>query len=220
MTELVVNHLTRMKDDRVCVAGLTGEGTHVRPLLSGRRPWTDGHVHPGGPLRLGSVLIVTGTGRADPPHTEDVVVDQWDVGGRCSYQAFLAALEAAAQPLARCFGTPHQVVPGRRLVVAPGSGTSSLAVVRVLSADLFERGGGLRVGLEHEQLGDLDLGVNDLRFVPWTRRREHMPRLSHLLAVSGAWLTVGLTRPYGQGEQWCWVQINGIFVADAELTGW
>jgi hypothetical protein len=163
---------------------------------------------------------VTGVGRPDPPHVEDVVVDACEVKGCGTYQDFLAALGAAALPLATCFGTPQQVVTGRHLVVPPGSGTSSLAVVRVPSADLFERGGRLRVGLEHHQLGEVDLSVSDLRFVPWTRRREHMPRLSQLLAASGAWLTVGLTRPYGQGEQWCWVQVNGIFVEDAELTGW
>jgi hypothetical protein len=223
VTDLLVNHLTRMKDDRVCIAGLDNAGVHVRPLLPRHRPWTDDDVHPRGPIRLGSWLSMDGACRPDPPHTEDLVVDAWEVVGHCDYDVFLTELRSAAVPLAECFGAPHSLVPGRHVVVAPGAGGSSLAVVRVPSADLYQRSGRLRLGFEHSDLGEIDLKVNDVRFVPWTLRREQMPRLSQLLATSGALLTVGLTRawpPEGQGNQWCWVQVNGIFVEDAELTGW
>lgn len=223
MTEIVLNHLTRMKDDRVCVAGLTADGTHVRPLLPRQRPWTEEHVCPRGPLRLGSRLAFTGEARRpDPPHTEDYVVDEWDVAGTRDYAGFLGALSTAAVPLELCFGAAHDVVPGRHVVLAPGTGACSLAVVRTSSADLYQRAGRLRVGLEHASLGDVDMKVNDVRFVPWTQRREQMPRLSALMAATGALLTIGLTRPWPRGEaqQWCWLQINGIFVEDVARTGW
>ena len=223
MTGIVVNHLTRMKDDRVCIAGLTAEGRHVRPLLPRRRPWIDDHVHPQGSIRLGSRISVVGACRPDPPHTEDLVLEDWEVMEQCDYQAYLAQLQHAVVPLEHCFGAPHSLVPGRHLVVAPGSGTSSLAVVRVPVADLYQRSGRLRLALEHDALGEVDLKVNDVRFVPWTLRREQMPRLSQLLSHGGALLTIGLTRPWppqGDGDCWCWVQVNGIFVDEADLTGW
>lgn len=151
------------------------------------------------------------------------MVDEWDVAEQSEYDVFLAELRCVVVPLEECFGASHALLPGRHLVVAAGCGTSSLAVVRVPVADLFQRGGRLRLGLEHPTLGDVDLKVNDLRFVPWTLRREQMPRLSQLLSESGALLTIGLTRPWspqGQANRWCWVQVNGIFVEDGELTGW
>lgn len=205
------------------MAGLTADGAHVRPLLSRHRPWTDDHVEPHGTIRLGSRLSARGACRPDPPHTEDVVVDDWEVVEHLDYQPFLDELRRAVVPLEECFGAPHGVVPGRHPVVAPGSGTSSLAVVRVPVADLYQRSGRLRLGLEHTALGEVDLKVNDVRFVPWTSRREQMPRLSQLLNSAGALLTIGLTRPWPpqrEGDRWCWVQVNGIFVEAADLTGW
>ena len=208
MTDVVIDHLTRMKDDRVCIAGLADDGAHVRPLLPQHRPWTDDHVHPHGPIRLGSRLSMDGARRPAPPHTENVVVDEWGVVGQSDCDPFFAQLQSAVVPLRECFGASHSLVSGRHLVVAPDEGTSSLAIVRIPSADLYQRSGRLRLGLEHSDVGDIDLKVNDVRIVPWTRRREQMPRLSQLLATSGALLTIGLTRawpPQEQGASWCWV---------------
>jgi hypothetical protein len=111
---VLVNHLTRMKDDRVCIAGLGADGLHVRPLLPRHRPWTDDHVHPRGPIRLGSWLSMDGAFRPNPPHTEDLVLDAWDVVGQYDYDVFLTELRSAVVPLAECFGTAHNLVPGPR----------------------------------------------------------------------------------------------------------
>src|SRR5947209_7696339 len=71
---IVVDHLTRMREGHICVAGLAPDERHVRPLRR-RDRWTRQHLHPRGPFEVGAVVELGATrpvGRA--PEVEDVIV--------------------------------------------------------------------------------------------------------------------------------------------------
>lgn len=160
--------------------------------------------------------------QGDPPHSEDVPGKREDLASdrRMPYRDFLVRLSEAVSDLTDCFGGVHDVAPGTsRLVVAPGAGCRSLGVIRTNVMDVYRRGERLRAVVEHGALGEVEMTVADLRFTPWTQRRDHMWGLTETLREHGALLTIGLTRPWGN-PAWCWSQVNGIFVEDPELTGW
>lgn len=219
MSRTVLAHVTRMNGDRVCLAGVDELGQHIRPLLPSGH-WREADLRPDGPLQLGTVVEVQGRPRPDPPHCEDLVLDRWTPLERLPYATFLERLERAVVDFGQCFGGEQQVLPGQRLVLAPGTGTSSLHVVMPGPSDLYCRQDALRLAVEHPALGTLVLPVTDLRYRPWTPRRGAMAELSEEVAAGRALLAVGLTHAYGYPDRWCWTQVNGIFVEDPGLTGW
>lgn len=211
-----------MAGDRVCIAGLTQDGAHVRPLLPGREPWTEGHVQPKGSLELGVHMVIEGVYRPPcAPHGEDFLVSDWHIGERVPYERFRQTLDARTADLGACFGPGLQVWQNANLFMPVGSGTASLAVVEVRAADLYLRGERPQLVFEHDTLGLCDLPVTDLRFRPWTRMRTRLGALTAVLERDGALLTLGLGRPLSSahGDR-CWAQVNGVFVQEAELTGW
>jgi hypothetical protein len=72
--EIIVNHLTRMKAPRICIAGIeSGTSRHVRPTTGPASPLTRSILaQQGGPFRLGAVLdLGPATPQPSLPETED-----------------------------------------------------------------------------------------------------------------------------------------------------
>jgi len=68
--KIVVNHLTRMQQGYLCVAGLdVNTGEHVRPVLPGQRLPTSLLTRYGGPFDMG-VIVDLGAVKATPQRRE------------------------------------------------------------------------------------------------------------------------------------------------------
>ncbi len=220
--DVVICHLTRMGDERVCVAAVDESGRHLRPVLRGEHDWCTADVGPHGALVLGAVVRLPDRPGGPPPHTEDVVTRRAAVvpKERLEYDTFVARLRTQATSLEDAFGAAHATAPNTsRLVIAPGTGAVSLAIVRAGPVDAYVRRERFYLLLEHDRLGPVELSLADHRFLPWEAHGE-LWRIAEVLGRGGAVLTIGLSRPWGVETSWCWGQVNGIFVDEPALTGW
>jgi hypothetical protein len=218
---ILINHLTRMKQGYVCVAGLDENGIHVRPV-AGQLPRSLVSVE-GGPFDLGTIVelgSVRHTG--NPPEVEDhsFSVAQLRRVKVLPGDEFWATLEKSARPsLPQIFGD-ELVKRSKGATVDPSEGKASLGVVRPsghLSISRSGFGAGLRIGLTDEDLGTLDLSLTDLRFVDSSHKNvdedsfeEASRRLNGGEAVL---LSVGLARAFqaqNDTRRRHWLQVNNL----------
>jgi hypothetical protein len=221
--DVVLCHITRMHEERVCLAGVDLHGRHLRPVVRGEPDWCTQDVEPNGPIALGALVQLAGHAGGSAPHTEDVVVRRASLvpQDRLPYAAFFERISTHAGDLEACFGAAHSLARNtNRLVVVPGAGSASLATIRTGPVDAYVRRQRFYLGLEHADLGAVELSLADLRLLPWQSHRERLGAIAECLHSDGGILTIGLSRPWGNDEQWCWAQVNGIFVTEPELTGW
>lgn len=220
---IVVNHLTRMREGHICVAGLAPDGGHVRPQRR-RGRWTRDHLHPGGPFEVGAVVEM-GETRPDghAPEVEDVIVlDERDLRRRrrLSDDAFWERLSLqASDSVRRIFGEVLERHYSGSASLPEHAGAASLGCVRGHGTELVLEGDRPRVEFEDPDLGTLNLSLTDVRVCD----HEHRP-VKQLLRIVGrrlargedAILSVGLSRAMavGSAPPAHWLQVNNIHFVD------
>jgi hypothetical protein len=225
--KIVVNHVTRMKSPRICVAGVDLESfENVRPTTPASDPITrDLLREEGGPVTMGAVVELGATQQAStPPETEDHrfrtssirLVE--DMEG----DEFLALLEMVSSPdISSAFGPALERLRWN-YAVERGHGDRSLAVVRARKRPELEvdRYGKLRLLID-----DVDpqvyVSVTDVRFYGQDQKtindRVVQSVRLRLRRGVGAFLMLGLARAYQAREddrERHWLQLNGLCLVD------
>lgn len=222
--QIVVNHVTRMRKPRICVAGIdTTSLSHVRPTTSRADPITRDLLRPaGGPFAPGALVdLGSVVPQGSPPeiedhrfftrnakHVRDLSADE--------YLGMLDAVKSAS--IEDAFGPEmHEIRPGK-LALPKGRGRSSLAVIELHKP---------RVHIEWDKLYiDIDDGVfaaklriTDVRFYDQNEQvrtsvvEDVTARLRRRTKAYGM-LGVGhplLDRETGELH---WLQCNGLCLAD------
>lgn len=225
---IVVNHLTRMRAPRICVAGIDADALeHVRPTTFATDPMTRKLLRAeGGPLRVGAAVDL-GAARHDPapPECEDHRVRTSRIRhlGDLSDDDFLALLDAmSCSRLEDGFGPDLERV-GWKYAVEPGSGDRSLAVLRPRKRPRLE----IESTFGHLQLrfDDPDprtyMRVTDIRFYEpdqATIRKDLVDDVSRRLRSGvDVYLMLGLARAWKRPDddrERHWLQLNGMCLAD------
>jgi hypothetical protein len=164
---IVVDHLARLDDGSVVGAGIDGNHEHITPLRGS--PWdTAATARGGGPFGIG-VAVDLGFSRRSgtPPLVEERQVEEDNITplGRLPDGQFWSLLETLGHDhLPSIYGDDLTVSASGSASVPAGRGKASLGVLRCPGpAELFRRGGQLRMGLDDLRLGSLDLNVHDHR---------------------------------------------------------
>jgi hypothetical protein len=224
--EILVNHLTRMKAPRICIAGIDSEEwTHVRPVTPPTDLLTRALLaEEGGPLAIGAVVdIGEPAPMPSPPETEDHQISTGDIElvrmvDGSTYLDVLASM--ADVDLETAFGSDLDRHDWK-YTVDVGKGECSLAVVKAQR----------RPNLEVDDYGKLTLrfndpdtptflSVTDVRFVEsdhQTIKKEAVLDVNRRLKRGvGVFVMFGLSRPFaGSGdEELHWLQVNGLCLED------
>lgn len=230
--KILVTHLTRMKLDHICIAGLDiANGKHVRPIKNPTFIRAD-LIAGIGCVDLGRLLeLKFPEARSAAPEVEDVLCTRLLPAGEVTSEAFWQRLEAANQPdLVTAFGADlieYATSDGPTLTLRPGTGLASLAV---FSPDvqptlrLKENGDRSSIRLSCLIGGTrLDLPVTDLRL----HREDGSPDLSQIeklgaLLAEGnkSLLCLGFGRAFkgrNQVDAVHWLQVNNIHMQSDPL---
>ena len=229
LMKIVLNHLTRMRGPRICVAGLDPTGRHVRPVTSTTHKLTRTMLSErGGPFEIG-VILDLGEVSATPsaPATEDHEFSVTNTRRlkRLAGEEYFQVLERVAhEDLESIFG-PDLKRRKQTFAVDRGQGTTSLGVLRPKQ----------KVELVHNRFGKLRLRLNDNSGRdrpagdrhPLRRGRppDDQAGRGRRRAVASAVrvqviLMVGLTRLFqvtDDEEERHWLQVNGVCLADRPL---
>ena len=215
--KIVVTSLTRMSDNRICVAGMTNTGEHIRPLLdSGRLSRSDLRAN-GGVFDIGAVVNL---GPVENVSVRPEVEDRLYTDRHACFENYLEPetywghlKKHAKRNLRAIFGTILRPV-GTTMTVPVGLGQASLGLIRVQSGvELFlnERGR-IRAAIAVASRR-VRLPVTDIRLYDGDTPREE---LMHWIEVQGAGeliVSVGLGRPFkaaSRPSEEHWLQINNI----------
>lgn len=227
--KILINHLTRMREGRICVAGVDPTGRHVRPVTSSTHRLTRVLLtERGGPFEIGAVLDI-GKVAAVPraPAIEDhrfSVTNTRRVRRLDGDEYFHLLDRVAEDDLEAIFG-PDLKRRKETFAVDRGEGSASLGVLRVKhKVDLTtERYGRLRLKLSEGKTTTC-LPVTDIRFVEEdheTIRKDVVEEVRwRLKSGVDVILMMGLTRPFQvkeDAEERHWLQVNGICMADRPL---
>ena len=215
---IVVDHLARLEDGSVVVAGIDGNHEHIAPLRAS--PWdTAATARGGGPFGIGETVDIGFSRRSGaPPLVEEREVEEGNITalGRLPDAEFWSLLEILGHDhLPSIYGEDLKVTPSGAASIAVGRGKASLGVLRCPGpAELFRRGGQLRMGLDDLRLGSLDLNVLDYRLrdekgVPidalWKVIRRRVQSGEPVI------LSVGLSRPFNGAH---WLRVDNIHFRD------
>lgn len=232
---IVVNHLTRMRFGRVCVAGTElGARRFVRPVVE------TGHLEcgclaaEGGPFDMGSIVELGDTRpQSAPPHTEDRVfrMDAVRNRGTMTPEAFWDLLEDLSKGrIDEIFGEPLRPRGRRSLAADPGKGAASLGILRPRRPPSFffakrEDGRKLRVRVDDGE-HRLDLAVTDIRFYDrdeWEPLEEVVGDVTgRMRRFTPVLLSLGLSRAFASSPSApaaCWLQANNLHLADDPCWG-
>lgn len=225
--KIVVNHLTRMQQGYMCVAGIDMDtGLHVRPVLDHQMTIDMLSLH-GGPFDIGRIVDLGDTrfvGRvpevedrwfdaAMVRHTDDMPSDQfWDLLRR-----------AVHEKLGTIFGPDLERV-GSTCAVAETAGLRSLGCYWANNGRLFldDSRDRRRLRFAWNAGGySFNVPVTDIRLYADDHVTPCEPRIHHLaerLSVeSRVLVSVGLSRPYRKSANdppRHWLQINNFHLAD------
>lgn len=220
--KIVVNHLTRLKQGYICVAGLDLEThKHVRPVLRASLITKAFAAHNGGYFELGGSLDL---GRVEyagcQPQTEDWRFEPARVRRLPSLKPakFWQLQQSLAQDsLAAIFG-PELKQDKKSGVVEEHCGQASLGLLRPSQRPRIFLDGdrGLRLALGDGSF-DLDLAVTDLRYYGPDYQTLNQPTIEEAIrrCESGdeLLLSVGLTRLWkkeGECRARHWLQVNNL----------
>ena len=225
--EIVINHLTRMRRRRICVAGMDGSGRHWRPVLDS--PAYGGGYEQlerdllacnGGPFELRRVVDLEWIEpRPMPPQVENVVFrpDRVKRLGRLPPERFWEMLEKAAEGSLRAVFGPELTAKSRTAAFLPADrGRASLGVLSPGEVELAEETGyknkpEVRLRLTDPGLGIIAIEVNDLRLRKGDHRTPASGKIEQLQGrLDGCLISVELTRKF-RGRYW--LQVNNIFPA-------
>ncbi|MGH9041962.1 MAG: hypothetical protein ACRDZ3_17210 [Acidimicrobiia bacterium] len=215
---IVIDHLARLDDGSVAVAGIDGGHEHV--ALCREPAWdTAATSRGGGPFGVGELVDVGFSRRVGvAPLVEEREVEESNLRplGRITDAEFWSLLETLGQDsLPAIYGDDLTRRPSGSARVPEGRGRASLGVLRCPGpAELFRRGGQLRMGIDDLQLGSLDLAVFDFRLrdahgVPidplWNVIRRRVSAGEPVI------LSVGLSRPFNGVH---WLRVDNIHFRD------
>jgi len=218
---IVIDHLARLDDGSVWVAGIDGAHAFVAPRpATEHTEWdTAATTRGGGPFGVGAVVDLGFSRRfGSPPAVEERQVEEASVRnvGRLRDGEFWSLLETLGHDsLPALFGDDLLRLPTGSACVAEGRGSASLGCLRCPGpAELFRRGAQLRMGFDDLRLGSLDLAVHDLRL----RGEDGVPVDSlwkvirrRVLAGEPIILSVSLSRPFNGSH---WLRIDNIHFRD------
>ncbi len=225
--EILITHLTRMDGDRVCVAGLTEDGEHVRPVAR------TGHLTRGDAaidFQLGNVVRL-----GNPRHApENGMPEDWLIDVDDSYAVRTAddaeiheRLDAVAvDSLAKAFAGLEQH-GHNRWAAPPGRIFQSLAVVRAHAWRLIPQPQWERAVLGYRDAGlpAVTLPVGDLRLFPEGHELDFgvlQQMMAFLRMRDPVLVCVGLSRPWANddGPELHWTQANTLWPDRASLSEW
>ncbi len=236
---IVVNHLTRMREGRICVAGVDPETRrHVRPVtkwgtLDGRT------LHGrGGPFDMAHVVDL-GPVEACPqkPHVEDYFFLPWKAGfvERFHGDDFWALLYCLGKPhLSDIFGDELHSRGPRAFGFDAGLGKASLGILRVekrprlyLYAPNRSAAPKLRMKIDDGRM-QVDVAVTDLRLFSADHamvNEDSVNRLARCLqGPAPVLLSMGLSRAYAARSEdvehpMHWLQVNNIHLEKSPTWG-
>ncbi len=215
---IVIDHLARLDDGSVAVAGIDGGHEHVAPRRDAG--WdTSATSRQGGPFGVGELVDVGFSRRVgEAPLVEEREVEQSSLRplGRLSDAEFWSLLETLGHDsLPAIYGDALRRQSNGTARVAQGRGRASLGVLRCPGpAELFRRGSQLRMGIDDLGLGSLDLAVFDFRL-----RDEHGVPIDPLWKVirrrvaagEPVILSVGLSGAFNGAH---WLRVDNIHFRD------
>lgn len=215
---IVIDHLARLEDGSVAVAGIDGGHEHIAPR--GKVPWdTSATGRGGGPFDVGELVDLGFSRRVGTaPLVEEREVEEANLRprGRLADGDFWSLLETLGKDsLPAIYGDDLVRQPSGSACVAAGRGRGSLGVLRCPGpAELFRRGSQLRIGLDDLGLGSLDLAVFDFRL-----RDEHGVPIDPLWKVirrrvaagEPIILSVGLSPPFNGAH---WLRVGSLHFRD------
>lgn len=225
---IVLNHLTRMKSPRICIAGVDPEsGGHVRPVTGPDEPLTRRLLaESGGPLEVGAVIELGDVvPRPESPETEDHRFAP--ARARCDRlladDEYLELLDrSSSTTVEAAFGTELQRHDWKYAVDA-GEGSRSLACVlaqRPPRLEIDSRFGKLQLRFNDPEKPAF-LTVTDLRFVEADHRtpREDVIADVQTRIARGVPVRImfGLARSFlaaGDDQKRHWLQVNGLCLED------
>jgi hypothetical protein len=241
--EIIITDLTRMSEDKVCIAGLTHQNVVIRPDLPppGIR---EQHLFSGTQViirpRAVINLLVEPKQNCKAPHLEDHEwrdTDQTQFLRLVDENTWRTVLDrTTSKSVESIFETP--VHDNKK--IAPGTGICSLGTIRPISIENVEyerdrwesKKYKYRLSFtdaSHQKFVQLSITDLALRcFVDNLGMRQHLPfetiqkQLLDKLHHSTVWLRIGLTRPFDKddsGKKWCYLQVNGIYTMPDYLSG-
>lgn len=228
--EVVINHLTRMRGERICVAGVDWDtASHVRPVTTAGDPLTRRLLRSrGGLFEIGALVDlgeVTAVGEA--PEVEDHRFSPQDAQyvRTLTPGDYLRLLDImSSSSLEEGFGPDLERVGRWKYAVPTGKGERSLVVVRANSRcrisvdDKFERP---KVSFKFANVDPpAFVPVTDLRFFydQAVIRHEVVTDVDRRLRRgTDAFIMFGLGRPWDDDPDHHWLQVNGICLADKPL---
>jgi hypothetical protein len=226
--QIVLNHVTRMRSPRICIAGVDPRtGRHVRPTTAKSELLTrDLLAVEGGFVEVGALIDVKDA-QPQPvkPEVEDCRCSLAEIQPvrRLDGSEYLELLDSVADDeLQDIFGSDLYRPSKWRYAVDAGHGAASLGVLRARWSELS-----MSYGRPTLRLNAPDLPayarVTDVRFfgADQVQVREDVVDDVARRLVKGvsAFAMVGLSRAFADddGHERHWLQVNGICLADRPL---
>lgn len=224
--KIIITALTRFKKHAtVCTAGVTDDGTVIRPMpyLSSDE-CRELDIHPGGILE-GDFT----SKNASAPHIEDATFNKLTFNGACSKAEFKAALDATLYPnMSDGFGLEIQL--GQKCIPIESQPVRSLITIKVNPRSFsvvqnnydpsklkahFSDGAGTELSF---------VGVTDRGFYDYAQAHPDDSRkiaeIGHFIHCQDElYLRLGLSRPFEapDGRNGYWIQLNGIYTFPSYL---
>lgn len=236
-TRVTITDLTRMQDQRVCVAGYDAQGCCIRPVLPAPGILESSLIHAGKPIIFPFALVEYDLIEHTPfpPHTEDHLFDPAAVHG-CGALDLSARRDFLQQIL-----FPHvqaifeqQVHGDAGFYVQDGNGPRSLGTVQLRQPPQvlvqMEGAGALKSRLRFVDGAGAEyrLAVTDLAWryqAEYLQRSEKLgadaiaARVQALLQPVEVFLRIGLARGWSQHPDRCYLQVTGIHTFPDYLAG-
>jgi hypothetical protein len=239
-TELLITDVTRMSGDSVCIAGITHQGTTIRPVLP--PPGIhERHLYlsDGAMIRPRAVIAIESkpVKAPDPPHVEDHV---WYQPERARFMRLAdesrwrGALEHMCFPdLASIF----EVELTKNRMLSPGEGARSLGTIRARVFDFsytLKEDDLPKYRLSFYDLSDegyFNLPITDLALRAMVKHlithsdigfENINAHIKSLIRKPLVYLRIGLTRPFQKtrrDDEMCYLQVNGIYTFPDYLDG-
>ena len=235
--QLTITDVTRMQGDRVCVAGYLPDDTCVRPVLrSGglAESWLKAR----GEVIIRPFAVVEfefGAKRADPPHTEDRLIDpiyrqRRSMLAPAAQQALLHRIKFDS--VDQIFRAPIHHEPGWYIMAGEGERSLGTIVPAQIGAVTYdERAPGkweYHLGFTDASGAEYRLSVTDLafrRYLDYLRRAENMEPAEAAECVTAAlqdalvFLRIGLARGWVKYPERCYLQITAVYSYPDYLDG-
>ncbi|MDX6719722.1 MAG: hypothetical protein QOJ63_1976 [Solirubrobacteraceae bacterium] len=226
--QIIVNHVTRMRSPRICVAGVDTETfAHIRPTTRSTDLITRTLLREnGGPFGVGA-LVDLGPVRAqpNPPETEDhgfVTANARRLKDITSDEYVAVLQEVSVATLEEAFGHDLECVNYRKYAIEAGRGTQSLAVIRLRGRPRLRADNWGKLLLElNDPNTPCSLSMTDVRFYETDQTTIKHGVVAdvntRLSAGVDAFLMLGLARAFvakGYDRSLHFLQGNGLCLVD------